>query len=136
MTGLSQSEQEMLAFWRERLDEDEQTALEAAHGYPGEWTTADSYSVSVADELPAEASVFEHAVAFNEGSPSEQQAAHIALHDPARVLRDVAAARQRLALLEEAIGAGHDSYDLGAALLPLELVAYDKHPEYKETWRP
>lgn len=126
----------MLAFWRDRLDDDEQTALEAAHGYPGEWTTADSYPVTVADELPAEASVFERAVAFNEGSPSEQQAAHIALHDPARVLRDVAAARQRLAALEEAIGAGHDSYDLAAALLPLEIAAYDNHPDYRAEWRP
>lgn len=135
-TSMTQAEQEMFAFWRERLDEDEQLALEAAHGYPGEWTTTGSKPVSVADELPPEADVFERVVAFDEGAPSEEQAAHIAWHDPARVLRDVAAARARLAQLEEAIGARHDAYDLAAALLPLELVAYDKHPGYKEGWRP
>lgn len=131
-----QDEQEMISFWRDRLDDDEEVAREAAHGYPGRWTTSDTYPVTVADELPAEADVFERAVAFNEGSPSEQQAAHIARHDPARVLRTVAASRQRMERIEEAVGAGHDSYDLAAALLPLELLPYADHPDYKETWRP
>src|SRR3954466_10985384 len=131
----SQDDQEMLAFWTARLGEDEHTARNACHDGPGDWTTDDSYAVSVVG-LPPGADVFSRAVAFNEGSPSEEQAAHTPRHDPSRVLRDVAAARRRLARIDEAIGAGHDSYDLASALLPLEVAAYDNHPDYKEAWRP
>jgi hypothetical protein len=87
---------DLAQFLSDRLDDDEEVARDAAHLTPGHWTTEENYPVSVADELPAEADVFERAVAFDEGSPSEQQAAHIARHDPARVLAQVAIDREML----------------------------------------
>lgn len=129
------NESEMLAFWQSRLDEDERTAEGARHGLSGEWTTDGSYPVSVAN-APEYADVFTEAVVFDEGSPSEEQAEHIAKQDPARTLRETQAARKRLAALSDAIEAGHDSYDLASALLPYELLPYADHPDYQEGWRP
>lgn len=134
MFKTEQDDREMFAFWRARLDEDEQKARAATEGpwrvdddsYAEQIYAPDGVSVIAGGRWGGEASVFE----------STADALHIVRHDPDRVLRDVAAARARLELLEEAVGAGHDSYDLGAALLPLELAAYDKHPAYKDSWRP
>jgi len=55
---------------------------------------------------------------------------------PARVLAEVDAKRKRLKQIEDAINAGHDSYDLAATLLPLELLPYADHPDYRDEWRP
>jgi hypothetical protein len=110
----SRDEQEMIAFWKARLDQDEQVARGCAGN--GEWDAEDIaiYGKDLAPDVRT----------------------HMAHHDPARVLRDVSAARQRLAKVDEAIGAGHDSYDLASALLPLELAPYANHPDYNEAWRP
>lgn len=124
MAGLNQTEREMFAFWRARLDEDDEAARDAAAEYGTTWTVNEAMG-SVGSDTGAD-------VVDEPGSPLP----HIARHDPARVLRNVTAARQRLVLLEEAISAGHDSYDLAAALLPMELLPYADHPEHKRTWRP
>lgn len=132
---MNQAELEMFAFWKARLDEDKQTASEACHGLNGEWTTSGSYPVSVAD-VPRGANVFDEAVAFDEGAPSDAQAEHIARHDPARALRSTHAARKRFTALSDAIEAGHDAYDLAAGLLSYELLPYADHQDYQESWRP
>jgi len=54
-------------------------------------------------------------------------AAHIARHDPARVLREVEAKRAILALQD----ADHDSW-----FLPLLALPYDDHPDYRSEWAP
>lgn len=79
-----------LTWWlRQQLDADAETARAAHHDGSGRWT---------ADESDAWAGRVEDAdgfvVVYDEGSPSAQQAAHIARHDPASVLADVAAKRR------------------------------------------
>ncbi|WP_330328153.1 DUF6221 family protein [Streptomyces pseudovenezuelae] len=137
---------DLVQFLRDRLDDDETIAREASHLEHGHWTTEDGYPVSVADELVKGADVFERVVAFDEGSPSEEQAAHIARHDPARVLVEVAAKKKILELYEAAtseavlIAVGIDSQDGAISALTGVLqylaTAYADHPAYNEAWRP
>ncbi len=105
----------MVAFWRCRLDEDEQAAREALarttttrRMIGGQW---------VEDTV----------------QPPEWRRS---TWSPQRVLAEVAAKRQRLAHLAEAVEAGQDSYDLASVLLPYELLPYANHLAYKESWRP
>jgi hypothetical protein len=126
---------DLIAFLRARLDDDEQTAR-AAHqpnwltdgrrglryGLDDEWMT-DALTTADAD--------------------------HIARHDPARVLAEVDAKRQIVTAYEEAatefkdIGPGMVSYDrmvgsvssLRTAIECLSL-AYADHPDYQDMWRP
>ena len=134
---------DLVQFLRDRLDEDETIAREAAHYEAGHWTTKDGYPVSVADELPEAADTFERVVAFDEGSPSEEQAAHIARHDPARVLAEVEA--KRLALdhyteLQRLAKGGVAIYRTAAGAVGVQVqimaMPYADHPAYKEAWRP
>ncbi|CAL9502776.1 DUF6221 family protein [Streptomyces sp. enrichment culture] len=149
---------ELVEWLRTQLDEDERVAREAAHYEAGNWTTEDGYPVSVADELPEQADTFERVVVFDEGSPSEEQARHIARHDPARVLREVDAKRRLLDLHQPTMNPGRDSDDDDPATwLPvcstcqveiarpgdwpcehLRLLAlpYADRPGYREEWRP
>jgi hypothetical protein len=78
-------------------------------------------------------------------------AAHIALHDPARVLREVEAGRVLLKYLTdmsgqpvmllvgesaEAVGQG-DGIVLRASWLLREFAAvYSDHPDYRQEWKP
>lgn len=92
------SEEEMAA----HLAEDEAIARAAAFGSDprsARWAAAahPSESVIVMDEAGS-------AVVYNEGSPSDEEAAHIARHDPARALRFVEAMR---AIIRESSGKGH-----------------------------
>ena len=87
------SEEELAA----RLDEDEAAAkLAAREG--GAWTQGDPGQGSCA------ITSLGGTVVYDEGSPDEYQAAHIARHDPARALRFVAAVR---AIIRESSGEGH-----------------------------
>ena len=85
----------MVAFLEARLDEDEAGAK--ACQSPSPWKTAthpaDSWIVTDATGEP---------VIYDEGTPSLEEAAHIARHDPARVLRDVEADRALLSALGQA----------------------------------
>lgn len=121
---MDQTEQEMFAFWKTRLDEDDEAARDTADEYGTAWTVNQAMR-AVQSDTGAD-------VVDDPRTPLR----HIARHDPDRALRHIAAARQRLTALEEAIGAGHDAYDLAAALLPLELLPYATHPDYKDSWRP
>ena len=71
-------------------------------------------------------------VVYDEGSPDEYQARHIARHDPARVLREVEAKRAILAL-REASPVG--SPVLTFALCHLAAV-YSGHTDYDPAWAP
>lgn len=114
----------MLAFWQARLDEDEQ----AARRVKSSWRQVGETGVIVASD----GGRAEECANGNWTGIAE----HIVRHDPARVLRDVGAARKRLAALSDAIEAGHDSYDIAASLLPYEVLPYTDHADYKESWRP
>jgi hypothetical protein len=105
----------MLAFWRARLDEDEQEARAALARSTTTWRMVGGQWVE--DTV----------------QPPEWRRS---VWSPQRVLGEVEAKRKRLAELDDAIGAGHDSYDLASALLPYELLPYAGHSEYRDDWRP
>lgn len=112
---------ELVTFLRARLDEDEQVARGALERWPS------SQIVQV-------------------GTP--EAAAHIARHDPARVLRDTDAKRQIVRHITPELDAGSggvDSEDFGDELAHwtrlltiarLFAQAYADHPDYREDWRP
>lgn len=133
----------MLAFWRSRLGEDEQAANKAAepcgcHPPAPSWVFGDEETdgrILVAGD-PHPGMKRRLGKRWSSSYDGLFAACHIVRHDPARVLRDVDAARKRLAALSDAIEAGRDSYDLASALLPYELLPYADHPDYKESWRP
>lgn len=141
---------DLIAFLRARLDEDEQAARDAAVWWgdsdePGEalhwrrvpcghiWHNHDS---SIADEV------------------MPPHADHIARHDPARVLLEVEAKRRLVAEIFEyeatedgELGCCHSADDIAAGQCPgtdldklpaLRLLAlpYADHPDYREQWRP
>lgn len=89
--GLVPDQPTLVEFLRARLDEDEQMAR-AAGEEGSRWT--DHYG-SVHAEDTDDPGV---PVVYNEGRPTDEQAAHIARHDPARVLAEVEAKRRIIEL--------------------------------------
>jgi Family of unknown function (DUF6221) len=91
-------------------------------------------------------------VVYDEGSPTEEQAAHIALNDPAYVLDDIAAKRQILDLWEDPAtvetlpegvhdGRDPDERDVQVAtayaidqVVRLLVAPFHAHPDYDTSW--
>jgi hypothetical protein len=71
-------------------------------------------------------------IIYPEGGHTAEHAAHIARHDPARVLREVEAKRAIVAAVAESPG---EATGLGVAMLHLAAV-YADHPDYRQEWRP
>lgn len=148
---------DLIAFIRARLDEDEAVAREAASALPGDegygWravhrylethpASGESFIVDTSSELvaqPASARSYDRAVAD-----------HIARHDPARALRQVAGARR---ILDEhsresdgggGAGCGRcdwDHYVLCNEPNACETVrslgmTWSDHPDYRQEWAP
>ncbi|MFB7592420.1 DUF6221 family protein [Streptomyces sp. NPDC056169] len=133
----------MLDFWAARLDETAALAEASARVDPTPWTASvtddggtavrsghGSGLLTAADEEPLWDCESSNSLCMT--APS---ARHVVAHAPGRVLRHVEAARRRMAALADAITAGHDSFDLAAELLPLEVAAWTGHPDYREEWR-
>jgi hypothetical protein len=117
---------DLVSFLAARLDEDEAAAL--ACQTPGPWVAATHPSVSwIVTGADGDC------VVSNEGSPTPEEAAHIARHDPARVLREVAAKRAIVASYEDA--ATHEFAGLQVAVGHLA-AAYGEHPDYRPEWAP
>lgn len=134
---------DLIAFLRARLDEDAATARAAAevcgcHGPAARWVFGDDENdgriVIVDDPHPETKRKVERR--WNGSYDGLFAARHIARHDPARVLAEVDAKRQRLEILADAIERGHDDYDIATELFPLEALPYASHPDYRDTWRP
>lgn len=126
MTGL-------VEFLTARLDEDEGIALASA---PGPWRLGDDGDVIAVDGITV-------AEGFAlSGNQLRATVDHIARHDPARVLRQVAAGRALLARYERAVRSQNDRptahryrralYD---ALVDLAQT-YSDHDEYDPGWAP
>lgn len=91
----------LVEWLRAQLDADEATARAATPG-PWEWDDqGDGCGVFSTDPGDGDAVVFSHYGIDDGVSPSEADAAHIAPWDPARVLAEVAAKREILALHHE-----------------------------------
>lgn len=128
---------ELVAFLRARLDEDEQAARDATppqdplSAAPGHWNVHleskdDGWAVEDASGLWAAVT----------GYP-RGKAAHIARHDPARVLRDVEAKRRILNM--ELPGYYDNPYangwdDAHGDVLYLLALPYADHPDYRQEW--
>lgn len=130
---------DLVTFLRARLDEDEDRAKRAAFGWGAEWR-ADRDDQD--DEWWAvHADGKTNMVSSEDGDVAQ----HIALHDPARVLADVAAKREILADLADVEGQARTdraseywrhrrhAMRLAAAYLA---TAYAAHHDYDEAWRP
>ena len=107
---------DLAGFVAARLDEDVAEAkLAAREG--GTWTQVDPVREPGRIESLGDVVVYDESlgdvVVYDEGSPDEYQAAHIARHDPARVLREVDAKRKILA--EHPVDADLLAWSLGAA---------------------
>ncbi|MFJ3705309.1 MULTISPECIES: DUF6221 family protein [unclassified Streptomyces] len=137
---------ELVAFLRARLDEQEAAAV-AAGGAGEGWQALGTgvYSAaSVDDDVPP------LVTAGPEVGGSDEDAAraeHIALHDPAQVLREVAATRgllKRYTTPETGEGLpdafGH--HTAGTPRMAVEVAvrhlaqAYAHHPDHRPGWRP
>jgi hypothetical protein len=120
---------DLVEFLRERLDEDDEAALDM---HARDWTLT-GRDIMTAGFVIAEAS-------------SDFTAHHIARHDPARVLREVAAKRAILAGHSTVTGwnwpdqsDGSVQMDYVEALrrtLRHLAAVYSDHPDYDEAWRP
>jgi hypothetical protein len=124
---------EIAEFVKARLDEDEAAAkLAAREG--GTWKQDDP------DRHPGTISSLGGPVVYDEGSPDEYQAPHIARHDPARVLREVAAKRAILAevrsvqKLTDLTGGKPDRYR--DWILRQLAAVWSGHPDYRAEWKP
>ncbi|MGA5560350.1 DUF6221 family protein [Streptomyces platensis] len=139
---------ELVAFLRSRLDEDEAVARAA---FAGPWVRRDQVAgVHAADATPERP--FGSAVADCRRVPGgfgygTANADHIALHDPVRVLAEVEAKRELLTRYDEPETSGGlpESFNrltrqvqrsvLSDAFRCLALP-YAGHPDYRKEWRP
>ena len=127
---------EWAAFVTARLDEYE-AAAKAAQA-PSPWKAAghesDSWIVTDATGEP---------LIYDEGTPSLEEAAHIARHDPGRTLRRIKGARMILARYEDCLARMEDpDYPAGVArdqareyedfVFPELAAEWSDHPDYPD----
>lgn len=135
---------ELIAWLRQQLDEDERVARAATEGASGRWrriTNGTGGGVSY-DDGPDDWPVWSTngVVVYDEGFPTKPQAEHIARWDPARVLREVEA--KRLILSEHAGVDVCDAHDANLetvpcpTLLALALSYSDRLGYREEAWKP
>jgi hypothetical protein len=135
------------------LAEDEQVALAAKGEGSGDWIQVDP------EREPGLIEADGDPVVYHEGSPTEAEAAHIARHDPARVLAEIETKRRIIEL--HAIGPCADGpkgvlvcgtcgphgdstaawHGGDYAWYPCDTIKtlalpYADHPDYREEWRP
>lgn len=131
--------EDLIAFWRARLDET-QAAAEAAQGRnPAPWTWK---AVGARDYLQEIRDARDSFVAEFAGGADVRPdiAIHVTLHDPASVLRDIAADREILAAHEAAGRASREVYaDQVAAevlgkVVKIRAARFSVHPDYRKEW--
>lgn len=116
----------LAAFLTARLDEDDAAARAAASDDPRARSWADGKS-----DYPLVEDGW-HVVVVPPGS-TWGQVRHIARHDPARALREVAFKRAILGGLQTAAGWSSDNWPLS---LRLFAAIYSDHPDYLPEWKP
>lgn len=138
-------------FLRARLDEDEQVARAAIAGPWAVHSNGEVYAPQFDHEVRYSGVLtsVEHLMVTQDreglmSSVQEAEAEHIARHDPARVLAEVAAKRRIVGLHEHKAdsmalypnpGNASGLMALGGVLRLLALP-YADHPDYDESWRP
>ncbi|MFB7213092.1 DUF6221 family protein [Streptomyces sp. NPDC056255] len=136
---------DLMQFLRDRLDEDESVARTAGGGSTDglRWLDHGSESGLVSDDAGM--------MVTHKPSTDDEHAAHIARHDPARVLREVEAKRQIIdrhqpgttehvdgdvCMVCEVRGDGPYYPCATVRLLALPYVDHPDHPDYRDPWRP
>jgi hypothetical protein len=131
---------ELIAFLAARLDEDQAVALAAT---PGSWRDEGGYVTDIGPDGLSLVQVTDYGTQDDYGNDSRPQghadSAHIARHDPARVLREVEAKRRILA--EHYPQDPCDAHDPSFNTIPCDTLLllalpHSDHPDYKEDWRP
>ena len=121
---------DLVAFLKARLDEDERAARRAGDSFRQIGETG----VIVATEGDRA----EECASANWAGIAE----HIVRHDPARVLADIEAKRELLADYERFVAerrrmmGGWDSYPAVSPVLAAFAAVYADHPDYRYDWRP
>lgn len=118
----------LVEFLRTRLDKDEQVA-HAAHYEGQRWITEEEEVYRWPDDEPVYS------------ADRKRDAAHIARHAPARVLRDVTARRALLDSCAQLIADGEVDCNDGGPGLADDVVralasVYADHPDYRAEWAP
>ncbi|SNT43269.1 hypothetical protein SAMN05443665_102959 [Actinomadura meyerae] len=145
---------DLVEFLRARLARDEQIARDCASA---PWKAAPSGTVGIDTDEPAPTAEpaakaefaakteFTAKADFVAKAENDAYAEHIARHDPARTLAEVAARRRIVDDYEKnawILGQGHSTPELEAAqavresVLRLLALPYATHPAYQEEWRP
>jgi len=118
-----------MAFLAARLDEDEGTAKAAELRFPGPWDRA----VAPDSPLPSAVSLYDSRDESFGVIRGSYAADHIARHDPARVLREVAFKRAILGQYATAAGWSSDNWPLSLRLLA---AIWSDHSDYDREWKP
>jgi len=137
---------DLVQWLRAQLDEDERIAWAAQRQRGGgEWVArADATGIVAVEGLPVRAGQPIPVVLHPD---EDETAAHIAEHDPARVLREIDAKRRIIAEvipeidgMEDRIdgewGAGDPMERESVTLLRLLALPYSDRPGYRDDWRP
>jgi len=125
---------DLVEFLRARLDEDQRAAQAVPHRGPFRLRPgADAIWVDSADDTLTVALV---------PIPAEAMAGHIARHDPARVLADIAAKRAVIGHIEAMDHGGARAHEQfrqwevsGEDILCHLAAVYADHPDYDPAWR-
>jgi len=129
---------DLAAFLNARYDETEATAQKCAEVYPPPWDVSDRGWVA---RVRADAPDFP-IVAELEQDPGGDgwlgdRLEHIALHDPARILADIAAKRRIIAEYEASVRAVGDGLSAPEHRIIHYLASvYADHEDYQPEWKP
>lgn len=120
---------DLIGFVTARLDDDEQAARACDQKI---WHAGSAWAADLIDPLPSQRRDHPGYIPMI----TAEDVAHIARHDPARVLREAEAKRQRVDLAQQiASERGHPFWAYaGEQLLKLEAAPYADHPDYRAEW--
>ncbi len=126
---------DLVTFLRERLDEDEAVARESERAHPSPWRWGNTALGQRTPYALHDARTGWVLGCSPGGVPSIIPADHIARHDPARVLREVAAKRSVLDMFLRADALDPETQVWLEVVRHLAAV-YADHPDYDKEWTP
>lgn len=120
---------DLVSFWRARLDEAEAAAMLAAKRDPAPWTMAEFGELRNASGREVFGPGGYEAVCF-----WDDTAQFVASHEPGRVLREVEADRRLLAEMDQLAGdIGWDDAIMFA--VKCRAAVFSEHPDYQAGWK-
>jgi hypothetical protein len=125
ITAVERPVNDLIEFLRARLDEDERSARAAIERGMSVWEAHEQGRVAMVSLPDGDALI------YDEGSPNDDQARHIARWDPARVLAEVQAKRR---IVDEVVPEMETVEYQSRKLLGLLATSYADHPDYDLAW--